>query len=223
MRDGWRYALAGLAGSALGSALLATVRFRHEAGEEPGRAMPGRRPVLYALWHGRLLPLTYFHRNRGIAAMISRSKDGEYIARIARAWGFDPVRGSTSRGGSGALREIARRIGAGQSVAVTPDGPRGPREKVQPGVVAAARLTGAPILPVAAACTRAWWPEGWDRFCVPKPFSTVFVAYGEPRYVPRDADRAELDRHAAELEEALNALLEMVDRRAGGDGRSRLP
>jgi lysophospholipid acyltransferase (LPLAT)-like uncharacterized protein len=220
MRNGWHYALAGLAGNILGSALLRTVRFRCETGDAP---VSGGHPVLYALWHGRLLPLTYFHRHRGIAAMISHSKDGEYIARIARAWGFDPVRGSTSKGGAVALREIAQRIRAGQSVAVTPDGPRGPRERVQPGVIAAACLTGAPILPVAAACTRAWWPEGWDRFCIPKPFSTVFVAYGEPRYVPRDADRAELVRHASELEDALNALRGLVDGRAAGDGRSRLP
>lgn len=220
MRTGWHYALAGWVGGALGAILLATVRFRTRHRERFDALDDRGQAVLYALWHGRLLPLTWFHRRRNVAAMISYSKDGEYIARIVRAWGFEPVRGSTSRGGSNALREVARRVRAGQSVAITPDGPRGPRQRVQPGVIIAAQLTGAPILPVVAGCSRAWWPEGWDRFCIPKPFATVTVLYGEPMYVPRDLDPAGLDQCAAELERTLNAMLVQVDQEAAGSARA---
>jgi hypothetical protein len=85
-------------------------------------------------------------------------------------------------------------------------------------VIAAAQLTGMPIIPVTAGCSRAWWPGSWDRFCVPKPFGRVRVLYGEPRHVPRDAGEAELDRHARELEEEMNALTAEVDRNGGPDG-----
>jgi lysophospholipid acyltransferase (LPLAT)-like uncharacterized protein len=215
VRAGLRYAIAGSIGSALATALLATVRFRTEH-RERFEAMAARgQPMLFALWHGRLLPLTYFHRDLGVAAMISQSKDGEHIARIVGKWGIEAVRGSTSRGGAAALREVARRIRAGQSVAITPDGPKGPRQRVQPGIIAAAQLTGAPILPVVAGCTRAWWPGKWDRFCIPKPFSRVLVLYGEPRHVPRDASQSDLARYALELENELNAMLEQVDRAVG--------
>jgi lysophospholipid acyltransferase (LPLAT)-like uncharacterized protein len=215
VRRGLRYVLGGLAGRLLASALLSTVRFRTEHRERFDRYAERGEPVLYALWHGRLLPLTYFHRHRRIAAMISRSADGEYIARIVEGWGFDAVRGSTSRGGGEALREVARRARHGQSVAITPDGPRGPRQRVQPGVVLAAQLSGAPILPVVAGCSRAWWPGGWDRFCVPKPFSRVTVVYGEPRYVPRDLAESEFRRHIEELEREMNVLMQRVDRDGG--------
>jgi lysophospholipid acyltransferase (LPLAT)-like uncharacterized protein len=216
MSGALRFRLGGLLGRVVAGGLLATVRFGSEHRDRFDR-LAARGPTLYALWHGRLLPLTYYHRHRGIAALISQSADGEYIARMVEGWGFDTVRGSSSRGGGEALREVVRRVRAGQSMAITPDGPRGPRQKVQPGVIIAAQLTGAPILPVVAGCSRAWWPGGWDRFCVPKPFSRVQVLYGEPHFVPRTADEDEIREHAAQLERDMNGLIEQVDRGGGPD------
>jgi lysophospholipid acyltransferase (LPLAT)-like uncharacterized protein len=216
MSGALRFRLGGLLGRVVAGGLLATVRFRSEHRDRFDR-LAARGPALYALWHGRLLPLTYYHRHRGIAALVSQSADGEYIARMVEGWGFDTVRGSSSRGGREALREVVRRVRAGQSMAITPDGPRGPRQKVQPGVIIAAQLTGAPILPVVAGCSRAWWPGGWDRFCVPKPFSRVLVLYGEPRFVPRTAAEDEIREYAAQLERDMNALIEQVDRDGGPD------
>jgi lysophospholipid acyltransferase (LPLAT)-like uncharacterized protein len=106
-------------------------------------------------------------------------------------------------------------VRGGQSIAITPDGPRGPRQQLQPGVIRAAQLARVPILPVVAGCSRAWWPGGWDRFCVPKPFSRVRVVYGEPIHVPRDLGEAEFHRYATELEREMNALTEQVDRDGG--------
>jgi lysophospholipid acyltransferase (LPLAT)-like uncharacterized protein len=209
-----RYRLGGLLGRLVLNVLLGTVRFRAEHRDRFDRLLATGQPALFAVWHGRLLPLTYYHRHTGLAAVISRSRDGEYIAQVAEGWGFDPVRGSTSRGGSEALREMVRRVRAGQSLAVTPDGPRGPRQRLQPGVLRAAQLAGVPVMPVSAGCSRAWWPGSWDRFCVPKPFSRVRVIYGEARHVPRDLGEEAFRELAADLEREMNALTEQAD----GDG-----
>lgn len=212
MRSGLRHTIGGTVGRVLLHGILATVRFDTVHRERFDRYADRGEPVLYACWHGRLLPVGYYHRQEGVAALISQSADGEYIARVAKGWGFDPIRGSTSRGGRAALREVVRRLRAGQSVAMTPDGPRGPRQKAQGGIIAAARLAGVPVVPVAAGCSRAWWPGSWDRMCVPKPFSRVLLAYGEPLRVPREADEAAVRSHTLELENDMNALTDQVDR-----------
>jgi lysophospholipid acyltransferase (LPLAT)-like uncharacterized protein len=213
-----KHRLGGDAGRLALDALMATVRFRVEGREQYTALRDAGERVIFALWHGRLLPLTYYHRRQRIAALISRSADGEYIARLVEGWGYGTVRGSSSRGGGAALRALVRQARDGWSLAITPDGPRGPRQRLQPGVITAAQLTGLPIVPLAGGCPRAWWPGSWDRFCVPKPFSTVRVLYGEPRRVPREADAAELERHARALEAQLNAMTEEVDRDGGPDG-----
>lgn len=212
MKESARYWLAGVAGTALLNTLLATVRVRIR---DPEPRIGG--PVIYTLWHGRLLPLTYLHRNQHITTLISRSADGEYIARVVERWGYDVARGSSSRGGSEALRELVKAGRSGSSLAITPDGPRGPRQKLKRGVLTAAQLTGLPLVPMSAGCARAWWPEGWDRFLVPKPFATLHVRYGAPLYVPRDADEATLSVLERQAEAALNDLTERVDADARAD------
>lgn len=213
--NGLRFLLAGTVGRALMTGLLSTVRFRVEGEERLTRFTDRGEPVIFTLWHGRLLPLTYYHRDRGITAIISQSEDGEYIARVVEGWGYHTVRGSTSRGGSMALRGLMEAARNGRSLAITPDGPRGPRQELQPGVITVARMTGLPIIPLSGGCTRAWWPGSWDRFCVPKPFSTVTVRYGTPRRVARDASDAELARHARELEAEMNAMTRELDADGG--------
>ncbi len=210
-----RFWLAGTVGRRLVDALMASVRFRAEGAEHYESLAAEGQPVIFAVWHGRLLPLTYYHRHRNITAIISRSEDGEYIARVVEGWGYRTVRGSTSRGGSSALRSLVKAARAGQSLAITPDGPRGPRQRLQPGVVTAAQLTGLPIIPLACGASRAWWPGGWDRFCVPKPFARVRVMYGTPRRVARDASESELERHALELEQEMNEMIREADRDGG--------
>ena len=186
MRQGARYTLAEHAGGRLLDALLHTVRVSAENVRAYRDRTSQGKPVIYTLWHGRLLPMGFVHRNQGVVGLASRSADGEYIARILQHWGFGVVRGSSSSGGDTAFRELIRHLRAGRSVAVTPDGPRGPRERLKPGVLQLAQLTGAPLVPLAAAATRAWWFESWDRFLVPKPFAQLHVAYGDPVYVPRE-------------------------------------
>ena len=128
--------------------------------------------------------------------LISRSEDGAMIADLVRRFGFVTVRGSSSRGGAEGLRALARAIREGHSVVVVPDGPRGPREVLKPGVVALARLTGAPVVPLALAASSEWRARSWDEFRIPKPFSRCVVRFGEPILVPRKATRRERRRRA---------------------------
>ncbi len=205
-----RYWFAGALGKHVLDALLATVKFKVNG------AAPPNTPVIYTLWHGRLLPLTYFHRKQNIATLISQSADGEYIARVVERWGYTAIRGSSSRGGTAALREMVKVARGGRSMAITPDGPRGPRQKLKPGVLLLAQLSGLPILPLSASATRAWWVDArWDLFLVPKPFSSVYLRYGEPVYVPRKANESELERIGAQVEATLIRLTEETDRDAG--------
>ena len=214
---GLRFFLAGTVGRLLMGGLMRTVRFTVRHRERYERYAERGEPVIFAVWHGRLLPLTYYHRDRDITAIISQSEDGEYIARVVEGWGYDTVRGSTSRGASRGLRGLVKAARAGHSLAITPDGPRGPRQRLQPGVITAAQLSGLPIIPLAGGCDRAWWPGSWDRFCIPKPFARVTVMYGEPRYVARDASDEALAAHARELETELNAMIAELDRGGGPD------
>lgn len=193
------------------SALMRSCRFS-ELRTAPVLALVARgQPVIYSLWHGRLLPLTWHFRDHGYVPMISRSGDGEYIARIAEHWGYLPVRGSSSRAGREALREMLVVARAGRSLVFTPDGPRGPFQQLKPGVLRAAQLTGCPIVPVSAGARRASFYGNWDRFLVPHPFTRVLVAFGEPIPVPRAADETELERKSREVTEAMNALTQEVD------------
>jgi len=211
VREDWRYALAGTAGRAAVDALLATVRYELDEPPAYRALLESGQPILYVLWHGRLLPLTHANRGRGLVTLISLSRDGEYIARIVEGWDYTVVRGSTSRGGAKALARLVRLARQGRSIAVTPDGPRGPRERMKPGALLLARRAGLPVVPAAAAATRAWWFEGWDRFLVPQPFSRVRIAYGEPMSIEGE-DEATLEQASREVEARLAALQAQVDR-----------
>lgn len=211
MRSRLRYPVAAHAGRALLNALFATARYEIGAHDEYRALADAGRPCILVTWHGRLLPLTYLHRGRGIATLASRSADGEYIARLLTLWGYEAVRGSSSRGGSRALRDLVRHARAGRTVAFTPDGPRGPRQRMKPGAVTAARLTGLPLVPLTAGTARAWWFEGWDRFMVPKPFARIRVCYGAPQRVPASADADGIRAASQRLEAALNRLVARVD------------
>jgi len=203
-------------GGRLAGGLLRSVRFTavHTSNLESARG--SGKPIVFALWHGRLLPLSYYHRSWSLVTLISQSADGEYIARLVQRWGYTVIRGSTSRGGGPAFRNVLRALRSGLSVAITPDGPRGPREKVKPGIIAAAQLTGCPIVPVGAGSIRSWWIEGWDRFMVPRPFSSVHVVYGPPLTVPRDASPEDVAAVTSRLESALIEANAAAERHAAG-------
>jgi len=172
----------------------------------------GHHPIL-ALWHGRILAATPYFANRGIVAMASENFDGEWIARLLGKFGYGAARGSTSRGGPAALRQLVRDVKA-HGVAFTLDGPRGPVEVAQPGAVWLAKATGQPLLPFHSEAASSWTLNSWDRTQIPKPFTKVAMAIAEPIYVPRDAgdrvmeeSRTKLVASLAEAQSECNRLL----------------
>jgi lysophospholipid acyltransferase (LPLAT)-like uncharacterized protein len=176
----WAEPIAAAIGPLFIQALAATWRIRVRGAEYLHALRQARRPFVFVLWHSRILPLLYQHRNEEIVLLISRHRDGQHLANLAERWGYRSVRGSTKRGGEVGLLGIVRALQGGAVVAITPDGPRGPAEQVQPGAVAAAQHAGAVLLPIGARPSSAWWLGSWDRMCIPKPFSRVDVVYGPP-------------------------------------------
>ena len=179
------------------------------------REIRSGRPCIHALWHARLFPLVFTHRGRGVAVLISRHRDGEWVARMIEAMGYVTARGSSTRGGEAGLREMLELADRGHQLAVTPDGPRGPERKVKPGLVYLASRTGWPVVPVASASRSAWVFRSWDRFRVPRPFARVYVAYGQPIAVPRELDTAAEEVWRARLEAAIDAVTLAASSAAG--------
>ena len=165
-----------------------------------------RTPVIYVFWHGRLLPLIHIHRQQGTVVLVSEHRDGDYLARLLHDFGFGTVRGSSTRGGVRGLKGLIRAARTGWDLAITPDGPRGPNRELKLGALTVARMTGLPLVPVGVGVTSAWRIRNWDGLLVPKPFSTVWVAYGPPTLVPRNADQAKIDEVAVSLQRRLDDL-----------------
>jgi lysophospholipid acyltransferase (LPLAT)-like uncharacterized protein len=188
------------------AALGRTLRWREDGAshlDEVARA--GRQPIL-ALWHGRILPATLYFRDRGVVAITSQNFDGEWIARVMRRFGYLQARGSTSRGAKRALLQLRREMGEGRPAAFTVDGPRGPAYRAQPGAVWLAKATGNPVVPFHIESTPCWTAGSWDRTQVPRPWSRVAIAIGEPLYVDADADETAIEEKRAELERRLASL-----------------
>jgi lysophospholipid acyltransferase (LPLAT)-like uncharacterized protein len=186
-------------------ALGATYRWRTEGIEHYDRIVAsGKQPIL-GFWHGRILPATYFFRNRGIFVMISLNFDGEWIGRTIQRFGYGVARGSTSRGGSRALVQLRRELSQGRPAGFALDGPRGPARVAQPGAVFLAGATGQPLLPFHIEANRFWTAGRWDRTQIPKPFARVAVAVGEPISVP-DSHPTTIQRYLRVLEEQLGVL-----------------
>ncbi len=162
------------------------------------------RPYVLLCWHEALLPVMWHHRGRGIAAVISQARDGEYLAGFARSLGYRLIRGSSSRGGRRALTEAIRALRAGVPVGLTPDGPRGPARVAKPGAFLAAARAAAILVPVHAVARPATRAGSWDRFLLPWPAARVRLAYGEVIDAALLPDPAEIAaRTAGALDEAM--------------------
>jgi len=180
-------------------------------------ALPAGAPVIFCIWHNRL-PFSlimyrhYVHRRQQpprLAALVSASKDGGVVARILEHFGVQPVRGSSSRRGPQALLELTRWAERGYDLAITPDGPRGPRYVVQPGAIALAQVTGLPVVPASYYLAWKIRMKSWDGFQMPVPFSRAVMKFGQPVRVPRDARTAEREALRLEVEDRMKVL--MVD------------
>ena len=172
-----------------------------------------RTPVLFVFWHGRMLYFLklYAHLGARVTILVSHSRDGELIAQLLSRFGLQTTRGSTSRGGARGLLAVVNKVRRGLHAAFAPDGPRGPRYRVQPGLILVAKRTGAPILPMTFGAQWKRVLASWDAFLLPLPFSRVVVVYGEPIYVPSDASASDLEAKRREVETSLRRITETAD------------
>lgn len=193
--------------------LIATLRFRWL--DQSGHFSPGPAgPTIYCVWHNRLAlsMAAYFNyarrRNQtlGLAALVSASRDGGLLAAILNCFKVQPVRGSSSRRGPQSLLELTTWAERGYDLAITPDGPRGPRYIVQEGVMSLAQVTGLPILPASFNPTWKIQFKSWDRFQLPLPFSRCDMVVAKPLAVARQATDAERERVRQELEQTLRSI-----------------
>ncbi len=185
----------------------------------------GPGPLLIALWHGDFFPIFKYASHSGTYIFVSRSPDGEILARVAEAAGFRTVRGSPTRGATKAMIELVRVVRGGADAAVAVDGPKGPRLVVKAGIVLLAKMTGCPIVPVGAALSRYKQFASWDQFRMPLPFARALLVGGTPIRVPADASDELLETRRVELQVSLLALRdsarELVAR--GGFRRAERP
>jgi len=209
----WRQRAAASLIYALIRSLAATLRFSLDDQSGMFVGQP-KEPVIFSIWHNRLaLSLILYRRyvqqrqpSRRMAAMVSASRDGGMLARILELFGVEPVRGSTSRRGPQALRELTTWGERGYDLAITPDGPRGPCYTVQEGVMALAQLTGLPIVPVSYQLSWKFRPRSWDRFQVPLPFASCAIRIGQPVRVPREATEAERETLRQKVEQSMKSI-----------------
>lgn len=207
---GWRAWAGGLLLRLVLFALAATWRLtKVTGGEHMERLRADGRPAIYAFWHDRIFYLGHFLQRRlarrgvGVTVLISRSRDGDFGDALTRLLGAKVVRGSTSRGGSSALRSLIKELRRRRSVVIVVDGPKGPHRQPKPGALMLARTSGAPVVPITWKADRAWRLGTWDATEIPKPFSRIEVHVGEPMELPRDLDEEAMAQALAHLANAL--------------------
>lgn len=175
---------------------------------DPCGVRPGRR-LIYAFWHENLLQLASAYGGTDSTILISQHADGQMITEICQRLGYGIVRGSTTRGGISAVRELVRFTGS--HLAITPDGPRGPRRQVQPGLIYLAARTGIPIVPIGAGFERPWRMNSWDRFVLPRPGCRSTAVFLHPIHVPANIGREQLEPYSRQIEAALNEANELAE------------
>jgi lysophospholipid acyltransferase (LPLAT)-like uncharacterized protein len=210
--EGWRARWLIAFGHYLLQMWARTLRFEiddqaHVVGTPPNERYIG------ALWHNRLLLLPFVLKrylpDRHGAALISASRDGALLADLVERFGYEVVRGSSSRQGASAIRQLAEVVASGRDVVITPDGPRGPAYELGQGIVFLAQQSGAAVVPVNLEYSSYWRVKSWDRFILPKPFSKVRVIFGKPHRVAQTSTEEEFERERVHLQAAMMRLVEM--------------
>ena len=185
-----------------------TVRIETEGAENYAAVeQAGKLPII-CFWHNRIFLGTYFHRNRRIVVITSQSFDGEYIARFIQRFGYGAIRGSSTRGGVGALVEMIRLMKNGLATSFSIDGPKGPRYVAKSGACLLAKKTGHPMLPFLVEAENFWEVKSWDKLQIPKPFTRAKFFHAAPIYVPANADDEEIEKKREELQDSLDDLVE---------------
>lgn len=193
--------------------LSMTLRVREEGKQIEQRLLDDGKPYVLTLWHNRLPYLAYYYRKtpERFMPLASPSADGEIVSRVLAMFGYRVVRGSSYKKSAPSLLALARGLKGGSVPVLIGDGSRGPLYKLQPGSLSLSKLTGYPALPVAVSFSRYWTLGTWDRLMIPKPFSSVVVAYGEPVYADRDCGDEEMEMKRLEMETRLVEVTKKAD------------
>lgn len=210
-----KWKLVGIFGRLVIDLLFRTTRIE-SLGLEKAKPLIDSRKFIFAFWHSRILLVSYLYKGWDAAILVSRSGDGEFIARVIQQQGHEAIRGSTTRGGLRALAGLIRCLKQRRRPAgVIPDGPQGPRFIVQPGVIMLAKKTGYPIVPVSYSAKKIKIFSSWDRFILPYPFTACRMIYGDPVHVPEGSDRNAEESYRLRLESELCRITTEVDRYFG--------
>jgi lysophospholipid acyltransferase (LPLAT)-like uncharacterized protein len=193
----------------------ATSRLEYRGREVLDEARREGGNYILAFWHSRYVMMPYCYPGPKLTVLISQHRDSELLGRLLARFGLDVSRGSSTRGGIAGMRDVLRKVAAGYDFGIAPDGPRGPRRFVKPGVVTAARIGGLPIVPVAFSAAPAWRLRSWDRTLVPRPFSRGLFVYGRIVRAPRDASESAQEALRLELERELDRVTELADGETG--------
>ncbi len=194
------------------ASLSRTLKIDLPQGVPPGAFTDPPQPAVYVFWHRCLLTIAWLARGRGFGVLVSHHFDGELISQAAERMGYRLFRGSSTRGGRDALDDMTTALERGQPIALTVDGPRGPRFLAKPGAIQLARVTGAPIYALHVSCANAWTLRSWDGFQIPKPFSHVRGVWSGPFYVPADTGPDRIETLRLAMENNLNQLRLAHDR-----------
>lgn len=213
--DGFRKCLCWL-GALYMRLVYATTRWTVIKGAVPQKFWDQDKPFILALWHGRLLMMPYcWNQKKNIHMLISQHRDGQLIAQTIGHIGIQTIEGSSSKGGATALRAMLRALKAGDSIGITPDGPRGPRMRASAGIANVAKISGVPIIPCSVGTTSRKHLKSWDRFCVSFPFSKGTFVWGDPIHVPKKSTKEELATLQITIENALTQVTNEADRLSG--------
>ncbi len=202
-----KYYLVGVLGSLIVRLLFSTISIKEiPDGYSQDLERQGKHAI-YAFWHAHMLLPAYVGRQRNVKVLISQHRDGEYIAQVVQRLGYGVARGSTTRGGARALLQMIKKIKEESiSLAITPDGPKGPIFVAQSGAILLGQKTQYPIIPVMIHLGRYWELPSWDKFCIPKPFSKVKIFYGEPIMIPPKLEKTMVEEYRLSLENSLIKL-----------------
>ena len=199
-----KYFLVGVLGAIFIRLLFSTISIREIPNDYSQKLKRQGKCVIFAIWHAHILAAICPGRKLSVKVLISQHRDGEYIAQIIQRLGYGVARGSTTRGGARALLNMIKEVKEEAiSLAITPDGPKGPRFVAQSGAIILGQKTGYPILPVTIHMTKYWELPSWDRFRIPKPFSKAMIIYGDSLTIPSKLEKPEIEEYRELLEKVL--------------------
>jgi len=183
--------------------ITASCRVRYHNKQAFDQRLQADQPFVLSMWHNCSTIAGWAMRGNNVTVMVSDSKDGEYVSRLANLFGISTMRGSTSSGSAKAVREALRLIRANKPIALTLDGPRGPKYKMQHGALWFAASSQTPIIPMHIEASRQWVLKSWDGHRFPKPFSTIHIGFGDPVFVERSAVEEDIEQEALKIEDKM--------------------